>query len=210
MVLVAIFGTACDDGGGEVVGTDATTSSSEAGAVTDQEAADTGSACTASEDREMAETAGTDDESAVLAGGLAFITDVMHDSAPCFQIVRFDFELDSPDTEVGYEVGYEAGPFEDVSGRAVAVEGEAFLRVVFLNGSTVDLSSEVPRETYTDEPAVAPGAPVVDIVKVSDFEGVSEWVIGLTEKLSFDVGGGADPASEQEDVSTISILIATP
>lgn len=141
------------------------------------------------------EVTGTDVVRATPQQGPLFLTDVLHAAKPPCERVSFVFE-DVPDgAAVGYEVGYAGGPFADPSGQAVPVEGDAFLRIVLLNGTTVDLSGEVPRESDID-PEVDPATrAVVDIVQVSDFEGQSEWVVGLRERVPFRVffdGGASD------------------
>lgn len=77
-----------------------------------------------------------------------------------------------------YEVAYADPPFIDTSGRAVPVQGEAFLRVRLNGTSQFDSLNGVlvysgPKTVTGDT------ANVVEVVDVDDFEAVAVWVIGL-------------------------------
>lgn len=99
----------------------------------------------------------------------------------CRERVTFTFEEPAEDSALGYTVGFREPPFRDISGAEVSVEGSSFLQVVLLNGTTVDLSSGEARETYAGpDEVVGEGAELItEVVLVSDFEGQSEWVVGL-------------------------------
>lgn len=129
-------------------------------------------------------------------GGPLYLSDVsfMTAEAGCVEQIAFSFE-EAGQGALGYKVEYAEGPFEDPGGQVARVEGEAFLRVVLLNGTAVDLSREEPRETFAGLPTPS-GDFVVDLVSVSDFEAASEWVIGLdTPGHPFEVEYDADDRS---------------
>lgn len=195
-------GAACDNGddGGEPAD-QATTTSSTSGTDDTDAGGNVATVCDPQGDTEPK------DEPA--EGGLVFVTSVTAGvtDPPCVEQVAFGLEEPGePGTRLGYEIGYAEGPFADVSGAEADVEGEAFLRIVLHNGTTADLSGEEPRITFDEEPALADDlALITDVVQVSDFEGVSEWVIGLTAELPFDVGGAT---AEAESVLSINIYAA--
>ncbi|HLF99861.1 MAG TPA: hypothetical protein VI916_05280 [Acidimicrobiia bacterium] len=139
--------------------------------------------------------------------GPAFIQWVLTTAEDCSEDVEFEYELSTPETRLGYEIGYADGPFEDPSGRVTPVKGDAFLRVVLLNGTTVDLSQESVRETLAGDPKVAETARLVkDVVMITDFEGVSEWVVGLDRVRPFRV---ADSVSLNNRINrTLEITIS--
>jgi hypothetical protein len=85
-----------------------------------------------------------------------------------------------------YEVAYADPPFIDTSGRAVPVQGEAFLRVRLNGTSQFDSLNGVlvysgPKTVTGDT------ANVVEVVDVDDFEAVAVWVIGLDSQEALTV-----------------------
>ena len=147
---------------------------------------------------------GADTQQSEGEGGPLFIDSIVHAELEhaCAEEVAFRVEEPESGSRVAYEVGYSSGPFEDPSGRAATVKGEAFLRVVLLNATTVDLSGNEPRETMTFQGQPTEGAAVRDIVKVSDFEGVSEWVIGVDARRPFTAEYDADSREFLVTIST--------
>lgn len=192
--------TGCDDGdggdGGDAVTTTSTASTTTTAAADERAAGE----CPLDE---PVEEMGTAQVRAEPEGDLFFIEVVDHAVAPgaCLEQVTFFFE-EGVAGEPGYEVAYASPPFEDQGGRETGVVGDAFLRVVLLNGTTVDLSGEEPRETLTSQREPPPGAVVRDIAMVSDFEGVSEWVIGLDTRRPFRVEFSPDEPILTVDVFT--------
>lgn len=190
LLALALVAGACDDGDG---GTDgATTTTSSTTTTTFNEAA------------ELCDFAGgLDTVREEPEGGPMLIDDVQHEIVleSCVEQVAFAFRQPEAGSELGYEVVYSEGPFRDVSGRTIEVEGEAFLEVALLNGTAVDLSGEEFEETFTGPVEVAGNAEfVVDVVSISDFEGVSEWVIGLDARHPFNVTYDPDVPSLTVDL----------
>src|SRR4051794_33967265 len=87
----------------------------------------------------------------------------------------------------GYDVRYVERPvLEDASGRNVAVEGAAVLRVRMENALDADLSKESAPSTYTGPRRFSPGTPeVAELVRSGGFEGVLTWVIGVRDRVNF-------------------------
>lgn len=179
LTAFALGGAACDGGDGETAGSTTTT---EAPVTTTEAVAEAGETCPAT-------SATTTAKESEAGNALRFLADVRVnvETLPCSAAVAFTFEPAPGNPQVGLEAAYATGPFTDVGGRTVAVEGSAFLRIVFLNGTAVDLSEEEPRETYTGTPAVRENPLLAEVVKVSDFEGSSEWVIALGSEHPFEV-----------------------
>lgn len=176
-LVVASLGVACDNGD----------DTETAPATSTTTVADDGPA--AGEAPECLENGSTEPERIEPTGDLAFITDVRvaaTDESPpgCEVVVDFVFEAGTDIEGIGYALEYSDGPFADPSGATTEVDGEAFLHVALLNGTGVDLSEGV-RETYTGTPDVPGDLFVVDVQLVSDFEGTSEWVIGVDAERPF-------------------------
>lgn len=110
----------------------------------------------------------------------------------CVEAVTFSIReregAESP--SLGYEVEPDEPPFVATNDEEIEVEGESFVRVTFLNGSTLDENFEQayrgPDEIGGDDDLI------VEVVKISDFEGVSEWVVGLNSPYAFVVDDGDD------------------
>lgn len=100
-------------------------------------------------------------------------------------IVTFSFQEVSGASGAGkvpsYRVELARPPFtEDPSDRPLTVAGAAFARIVFINGSGVDLGSASPRVIYTGSKDFHPGLPVIaELREAGDFEGQSTWIAGL-------------------------------
>lgn len=97
--------------------------------------------------------------------------------------VVFEFDTVVP----GYSIDFVDRPVtEDGSGREVAVKGAAILQVRMENASSARLDGEKVVVTYTGPKRITTsGASVVtEAVQVGDFEGVLNWVIGLSRKPS--------------------------
>lgn len=93
---------------------------------------------------------------------------------------------DDGGSSLGYEVEPDEPPFLATNDQEVEVEGVAFVRITLLNGSTLDENFE---QAYTGPDRIrADDADLItEVVKVSDFEGVSEWVVGLVAEHRFAV-----------------------
>ena len=181
LFVLALLGASCNGDDDDDATPTTTTSTTAASTTTAGDTDDTALDCEPAGD--------TATHKAEATGDLLFVGDVQVGTGPevgCVEQVVFTFEEIPAGSQLGYEIGYATGPFEDPSGRAASVEGEAFLRIVMLNGTTVDLSGDEPRETYVGTPTIPAGVSfIADLVKVSDFEGVSEWVIGLDARRPF-------------------------
>jgi hypothetical protein len=99
--------------------------------------------------------------------------------------VVFEFANTLP----GYDVRYVQRPvLEDASGRNVAVEGAAVLRVRMENALDADLSKESAPSTYTGPRRFNPGTPeIAELVRSGGFEGVLTWVAGVRDRVDFKV-----------------------
>ena len=101
----------------------------------------------------------------------------------------FDFRAGASLT---YTVEYQPGPTFSLgeSDQTTTVEGSAFLVVRFAPGSGVDLSGPEFVQTYTGPESIRPSGltHVREIRRISDFEAVLIWVIGLDGEQPFTVG----------------------
>lgn len=184
-LLVALFlvAAACDNGDDAAGDADLTTTSG--GDATSTSVADAADQCTPSEPQ-----TGLDVEpvSGEPEGGPLFVESVAHAARAddCVEEVTFQLE-DVEGGSPGYDVRYDSPPFEDISGEAKPVDGGAFIRLTLSNVSTVDLATETPRETLDSIDEAADGAVVRDIELISDFEAVTDWVVGLDIERPFTV-----------------------
>ena len=93
-----------------------------------------------------------------------------------------------------------ATSFTGTSGKAVPVDGNAFLRVRFRNASTVDPTTGTQTFTQTD---IRPGLPLVREIKLTDdFERVLIWGIGLERLVCAKTTELASPARLVVDLPT--------
>jgi hypothetical protein len=111
--------------------------------------------------------------------------------------VVFDFEgSDVP----WWSVAYAPGPFTNLGDEPIAVGGSAFLEVV-LSSTSFDLTGDEVRISYPGPDRVPVGTTsVVEVVRVEDFEGVSNWVIGVTSEKPFLIGTLTDPPRVYIDI----------
>lgn len=193
-LLVALFAMALaaagcdgDDGDGDSqpsAPTESSTTSTTSAAAADDDDEEPSCDFGGSRDQQRAEPQGiplviTDVEIAVVDDG-------------CVEAVTFSIReregAESP--SLGYEVEPDEPPFVATNDEEIEVEGESFVRVTFLNGSTLDENFEQayggPDEIGGEDDLI------VEVVKVSDFEGVSEWVVGLNSPYAFVVDDGDD------------------
>ena len=122
-------------------------------------------------------------------GQVALLTDVRTGRQPCADRVVFDFRAGA---SITYTVEYQPGPTFALgeSDQTTTVEGSAFLVVRFAPGSGVDLSGPEFVQTYTGPESIRPSGltHVREIRRISDFEAVLIWVIGLDGTQPFTVG----------------------
>jgi hypothetical protein len=103
-----------------------------------------------------------------------------------------------------WSVSYVDPPInQDGSGEPVAVSGDAFLLVTMTPASAYDLDGETPRPTHPGPSRLpGPGAQVVEVVQVGDYEAVASWAIGLRGRVPFRVTTLTAPARLVIDVAT--------
>jgi hypothetical protein len=115
-----------------------------------------------------------------------YLTNVELQRDDCVRRVSFELE---PNTQMpGYEVSYEpadTAKIEDGSGKAVEIAGNAFLVVKLKPAMTAKVDGDQVTATYTGPRRLPGTAPVTEVVKTGDFEGVVTWVIGLDSKRPF-------------------------
>jgi hypothetical protein len=124
------------------------------------------------------------------------LTGVRTVSDSCVDHVVFDFAGTHPDAP-GYTVSYGSPPFAaDASGAHIAVAGNAFITVRLAPAYGYDPATYV--RTYNGKTRIAgSGAKyVTEIVQTGDFEGVVNWVIGLSEKRPFTVQATGAPSRQ--------------
>jgi hypothetical protein len=94
--------------------------------------------------------------------------------------ITFTFEsIGGARTLPEVEIRRSSPPFvEDASGLPVAVDGAAWATIVLQGGTGLDESYE---QTYTGPGRwTALEAPLVEVVRLGDFEAVSTWAVGLS------------------------------
>ncbi len=118
-----------------------------------------------------------------------FLTDVRAGAHRCFDRATFEFQKWGVPVP-GYEVKYQPGPVrEDGSGRPVGVRGRAFLVVRLSPARDADMSTGRPQPTYRGAESVEPrgGTRIVEVRRVSSFEGTVKWAIGVDRRRPFRV-----------------------
>lgn len=115
-----------------------------------------------------------------------YLTDVSFTSANCASSVVFDFKpnIQGPGFRVSYEPAKTA-KVEDASGRPVEIAGDAFLVVRTMPAMTATIDGDQVTKTYTGPNRLPGKAPIMEVVKTGDFEGVVTWVIGLDRVRPF-------------------------
>jgi hypothetical protein len=125
-------------------------------------------------------------------------TDLTVSVVRCVDRITFTFGSEAPAGEppgIGWEVGYDPGPFLNPAGDAVPAPGPVFLKVRFFPASRADFSQDPIVETYTGPTDLRPSSPrgVRAIQFVEDFEAVLVWVISLDHVHVFRVIELSDP-----------------
>ena len=114
-------------------------------------------------------------------------------------VVEFD-----GDYVPAYKVGYTAtsGPFHDVPGNEVPIDGEAFLDVWLQGTSSVDMSKSY-QPVYTGPDRVTGDTTVVtEVVEIEDFEANVHWIIGLDRNARFVVSTMDSPSRLVIDIES--------
>ena len=99
-----------------------------------------------------------------------------------------DFAFRSPPQTVRAVYRPRSALAECGSGRRVAVAGKAYLVVHFTPAATADIRGDEVIPTYTGPTRVEGTGPVLEAVKVCDFEAEVAWAIGLERRSPFHVG----------------------
>lgn len=116
--------------------------------------------------------------------GGSWIADVRSAAHPGHDRVVIEFDGHYVPT---YRVGYTetSGPFRDVPGDVVPVEGEAFLDVWLQGTSRVDMHNNYT-PVYTGGDRVRSDTRVVtEVVEIEDFEANVHWIVGLDSRAAF-------------------------
>jgi hypothetical protein len=133
------------------------------------------------------------------SAGPALLSTVRAAHQEGFDRLVFEFT----DRVPGYEVSYVGRPvLEDASGREVAIEGAAVLRVKMVTASGVDLSTSGARTTYTGPDRLRPSGTTVvrELARSGDFEGTLTWVAGASVQAPFRVTTLSSPPRLVVDV----------
>ena len=114
-----------------------------------------------------------------------------------FTRVVFDFE---PGDVPWWSAEYTSGPFNSTGDGVIPVSGTDFLRVI-LSSTTYDLTGAEVRITYDGSERIPANTnSVTEVVLIDDFEGVSEWVIGVNGNKPFSVGTLTNPPRVYVDI----------
>jgi len=127
------------------------------------------------------------------------LTDVRAAGHESFDRVVLEFAGPAPE----YRVAYVEPPVrEQGSGRAVDVEGEAFLQITASPASGVSLGEDEIRETYDGPDRLDPpyADVITEVVSTGDYEATLTWVIGLEHRVPFGVVVLEDPTRLVVDV----------
>lgn len=131
----------------------------------------------------------------------SWIADVRSAGHNGYDRVVLEFDGDYVPT---YRVAYTptAGPFRDVPGDVVPVEGAAFLDVWLQGTSSVDMSADY-EPVYTGPDRIRSDTAVVtEVVSLEDFEANVHWLIGLDERTPFVVWTTGSPSRLVIDIAT--------
>jgi len=133
--------------------------------------------------------------------GGSWITDVRSAAHSGHDRVVIEFDGDYvPTYEVAYTVT--SGPFHDLPGDVVPIDGEVFLDVWLQGTSAVDMTNDYT-PVYTGPDRVRSDTTVVtEVVEIEDFEANVHWLIGLDSKTPFLVWTTDSPSRLVIDIET--------
>lgn len=147
----------------------------------------------------------TDAQSGGRAAPVRLLSDVRTGLHPCFERVVFEFRdsaASSNDDIIGYDVRYASGPVtQDGSGREVEVDGEEVV-LVRMKARGFDPSRPGAPRTYNGPDRMQPpdAVRIREVRRVSQFEGVQTWAVGLDARRPFTVSVLGSPARLVIDV----------
>lgn len=133
--------------------------------------------------------------------GGSWIADIRSAAHPGYDRVVIEFTGDYVPT---YKVGYTptSGPFHDLPGNVVAIDGQAFLDVWLQGTSSVDMTNNYA-PVYTGADRVRSDTVVVtEVVEIEDFEANVHWLIGLNTKAPFLVWTADTPSRLVIDIES--------
>lgn len=201
-VLVATMLTVAACGGDDdptvevPTGADVTTTTSEA---TTTSAAGAGQPASDRDDPPDDRPFATDAVTVAAAGGYGLLAELRHAAHDGFYRVVFEFDGDVPGVKVGYT---ERPVVQDGSGDEISVAGDEVLLVQFEPASGFDMKAS--EESYTGPKRLeVEQAPVVEIVRVSDFEAHLDWAIGVDADTGFRVSTLTNPSRVVIDLQPI-------
>lgn len=141
----------------------------------------------------------TQDVTIAAAGGYGLLTELRHARHDGFYRVVFQFDGDVPGVKVGYT---ERPVVQDGSGDEIGVAGDEVLLVQFEPASGFDMKAA--EESYTGPKRLeVEQAPVVEIVRVSDFEAHLDWAIGVDTDTGFRVSTLTNPSRVVIDLEPV-------
>jgi hypothetical protein len=111
----------------------------------------------------------------------AYLTDVLVSSST----VRFEFRSPPLEIRKGYEPRTHLA--ECGSGKPIALRGAAYFIVHFQPASSAELNGEQVVFTYKGPKRLPGPGPVLEVVKMCDFEADLGWAIGLERRLPLHV-----------------------
>jgi hypothetical protein len=106
------------------------------------------------------------------------------------------FEFKSPPGEVRARYQPRSQVAECGSGASVRLKGTAFAVVHFVPAASAEIDGEKVVPTYTGPKRLTGPGPVLETVKMCDFEADLGWAIGVAKKLPIDVS---------QDGSTVTV-----
>lgn len=128
-----------------------------------------------------------------------FLTDVQVTTGPNGDQIVFIFE---GATLPGIVANVSTEPLRNTEDSEVLIDGETVVSIVFLGGTTVDLSGETFRTTYNSATSVSADTTryLTQAVLVDDFEGQMLWGVGLNAPCDLSVAGATSPARVIVDI----------
>lgn len=132
--------------------------------------------------------------------GGSWIADVRTAGHAGYDRVVFEFDGGVVPT---YQVAYTptSGPFHDLPGDVVPIQGQAFLDVWLQGTSRVDMTDDYA-PVYTGPTRLrSDTATVTEVVEIEDFEANVHWLIGLDTRSPFVAWTADSPARLVIDVS---------